>query len=263
MRSGESEAIYSARGERAYWIIRDAGALSAFLSAEDTGLATIRLYRYDSRDDWAKAIKTERVREVRSHAKETLFAVGEPLAHECARLAADRGLSYINERDHFQRCVERVLPAATSPRAKGRMRMGRSLAAKCPEWPKLGAVDVYLEEEGYPPAGIELKADSGIDALHACAWDAVKLAFLIARGDLSSGFLIAAAPAGIWRRKCLGHDLFEFKDWRAEALRTHFTKPFIKYELDGKKKGGGYPVARTVPAELARSDSIASPSQSQ
>lgn len=55
----EGGAVYSARGEEAYWLITDEGTLADLLDPDDADLLTslIKLEKFDDHADWRAAIE--------------------------------------------------------------------------------------------------------------------------------------------------------------------------------------------------------------
>ena len=113
------------------------------------------------------------------------------------------------------------------------------------EWPLLGPGDLALtvDEDG-APAIVELKAGSDRNALGPCSWDALKLAFLLQRGLITVGYLLATAPLEIWSGEARGCELFETAEVETLELRETFKDWFRYWERQG------YPAGSTVPARF-------------
>jgi hypothetical protein len=237
---GEGEAVYAAKGEDAYWVIRDSGTMADFLDEEDADLARVTLERYSSHEAWERACKQWASRLVPHHIRQAVTDALAPLATACSDLANERDLSWLNERDHFKPVVKKVLPDYIPHRAEVTMRE-TELGVACPPWPALGGVDIAVEGKGRLPVAIELKAGSDKHALGACGWDTVKLGFLADRETVVAGFLVAITTASLWKQPVRGAELFDYGNHRAEKLRRDFATYFKKYEQDG------YPVADCVP----------------
>lgn len=155
------------------------------------------LERYETRDAWERACSREQFAEFAQRARQTV-ELGLPfIARECEGLAATRGLGHLNERDHLDPVVKRVLPQHVLYTGGNEMRVSKARKAKCEEWPKLGNID-YVLESGATVVGLELKAGADKHALAACAWDAVKLGFLLERSDICAGFLLAITTSKLW-----------------------------------------------------------------
>lgn len=254
---GEGEAVYAAEAESTYWVIRDSGTMADFLPDEDD-IGRVTLERYESREAWERACKRWASRLVPHHAEGALDGALRPLASALGKLARDEKLTYINE-PQLKKRVKAVLPLHIPDFLKTEMTMrATEYPARCAAWPKLGGIDIVLEEPGCLPAAIELKAGSEDDALGACAWDTVKLGFLEDRGDIAAGFLLAITKTKLWKHRIRGAELFEHDEHRAETLRGNFAKYFRKYERDKK---GPYPVADRVPLPTRRCRWARSPSR--
>ena len=168
--------------------------------------------------------------------------LAEETADRLVRVAADSGLTRINERDHLQpTCAEAARRVAS--RAAVRLSAQTSYRFSSALWPRLGAVDVAFVPERGAPAFVELKAGSGRNALAACAWDAVKLAFALQLGEAAAVYLLAATPASDWVTPgCRGAEFFASDAFETLALREPYIDWWTSWERDG------YPAGSTVPA---------------
>ena len=78
-----------------------------------------------------------------------------------------------------------------------------------------------LQVDDEAGAIVELKAGSDRNALGPCSWDALKLSFLLQRGLITAGYLLATAPLEIWSGEARGCELFETTE--VETLELHET----------------------------------------
>ena len=156
-----------------------------------------------------------------------------------ASKAIDGSLVHVNERDHLQPCFSRAAkqlgPSWDQPGAPSSPRV------RYDDWPKLGGVDLALTWSDGLIAFVELKCGAGRDTLDACGWDAVKLAFALARGKASAAYLVAGTTAENWVYPIRGTELFSSCEFEATQLRTDYSDAFRMYERDG------YRVATLVP----------------
>ena len=107
-------------------------------------------------------------------ARETASAVGN--------LATARRVTWLNERDHLQpSCAHAARNIAQASEAP--LEATTSLRIISPLWPRLGRVDLAFVSGAAKPVVVELKCGARRDALAACAWDALKLAFVLRLGD--------------------------------------------------------------------------------
>ena len=67
-----------------------------------------------------------------------------------------------------------------------------------PDWPRVGRLDLQLTPLD-PPTWVELKWAKSASTLHNCLWDAGKLASAIRADAAKYGYLLAGAPAAVWR----------------------------------------------------------------
>jgi hypothetical protein len=102
-----------------------------------------------------------------------------------------------------------------------------------PLWPRLGRVDIALLLPDAKPVAVELKCGSGRDALGACAWDALKLAFALQTGGISGAYLLAATSTRDWTRRFRGTELFETAVVDTLRLREHFIDWWRQWERLG------------------------------
>ncbi len=164
-------------------------------------------------------------------ASELLKGLMSETAQRLQALAAERILRRVNERDHLAKCFRETL---IEELPGTRYRPARSGERRCnlPEhFPRVGDVDALLVPDTGAPVWVELKCDSDRRwALAACGWDAVKSAVGLGRGAASEGYLLAGAPATLWRARILGAELFAGGTWRAEDVRAAFEAPFRSYE---------------------------------
>jgi hypothetical protein len=169
------------------------------------------------------------------------------LAHQTAddlsRLASEHALLRLNERDHLQpicaSAARRVAQHYAAP-----LDVRTSFRFKSDLWPRLGAVDIAFVPRDAKPAFVELKAGSGRDALTACAWDAVKLAFALQLGEASGAYLLAASPATDWNASGFrGAEFFTTCSFETGALRGPFLDWWRRWERDGYPAGSKVPSA--------------------
>jgi hypothetical protein len=178
---------------------------------------------------------------VSTAADHLLIDVARETAVEVARLARERELAWVNERDHLQpsytRAARRVVSSLPTD-----LIVSTSLGFKSPLWPRLGRVDLaFVSGEGTPIA-VELKSGAGRDALAACAWDAVKLAFMLRHQQVSAAYLVAATPASDWALGLRGTEFFGASSVDTQALREPYLDWWRSWERDG------YPAGRQLPA---------------
>jgi hypothetical protein len=117
-----------------------------------------------------------------------------------------------------------------------------SLGFKSPLWPRLGRVDLAFVSGEETPIAVELKSGAGRDALVACAWDAVKLAFMLRHQQVSAAYLLAATPASDWAVGLRGTEFFGASSFETQALREPYLDWWRSWERDG------YPAGRQLPA---------------
>lgn len=170
--------------------------------------------------------------------------VAEEVATRLTSQALIESWTRIGEQRHLQpvtAAVARELAQQTTPAIV----VGTAYPLRADEWPLLGPGDLALtvDEDG-APAIVELKAGSDRNALGPCSWDALKLAFLLQRGLITAGYLLATAPLEIWSGEARGWELFETTE--VETLELHETfKDWFRYW-----ERQGYPAGTTVPARF-------------
>lgn len=163
---------------------------------------------------------------------ELMTALADETARELSQRARARGLSCVNERDHLQpacAAASRTLAPGWRPPAL----MSTSLRPRSEWWPRLGAIDVALTFPDELPVALELKCGGGRDALGPCAWDALKLAFLLQSDAVSAGYLLAAMPTSDWQAAIRGAELFETGAIETLALRDRFLDWWRQWERLG------------------------------
>jgi hypothetical protein len=183
---------------------------------------------------------------VRANPELDLFVVrvAEEVAARLTSQALIESWTRIGEQRHLQpvtAAVARELAQQTTPAIV----VGTAYPLRADEWPLLGPGDLALTvNENGAPAIVELKAGSDRNALGPCSWDALKLAFLLQRGLITAGYLLAVAPLEIWSGKARGYELFETSE--VETLELHETfKDWFRYW-----ERQGYPAGTTVPARF-------------
>lgn len=173
------------------------------------------------------------------------------LAHETActlgNLASARRVAPLNERDHLHpSCVQaarNIAQASETP-----LEATTSLRIISPLWPRLGRVDLAFVSGGAGPVVVELKCGAGRDALAACAWDAVKVAFVLRLGEASAAYLLAAAPRSDWAFPFRGTEFFASRRFETRALREPYLKWWRLWERDGYPAGIRVPTTFTTRA---------------
>ena len=167
---------------------------------------------------------------------ERLFsAAAEAAGPRLTELVQALSIGYVNERDHLQPTFRQALKDTVKderPRPAVSFDLNHGLEEL---WPSLGRFDDALAWGRRATAFAELKAGSDEGALSACAWDAIKCAFCLRHAVGAAAFLIAAAPEVLWRRRCLGLELFDDGGWDTTDLRRRYAKGFRKWERDGYK----------------------------
>jgi hypothetical protein len=167
------------------------------------------------------------------------------LAHETARviaeLAAEKELAWVNERDHLQPTCARVARGSSTVARNG-LAVSTSLRFTSSVWPRLGGIDLAFTSNEGPPVVVELKCGAGNDALAACAWDALKLAYLLQLGNVSAAYLLAATPVADWTFPRRGTEFFTTRAFETMSLLEPYLDWWRAWERDG------YPAGTRVPA---------------
>lgn len=167
---------------------------------------------------------------------EKLFATAcERAGSRLTALARDRGLDYVNERDHLQPIYRKALEETVRdvrPRPSVSLTLDHGLE---PLWPALGRFDIALSFGRTATIFGELKSGREVGALSACAWDAAKCVFCLGHGVGAGMLLVAAAPAALWRTRCLGLELFDDGNWDTADVRRRYARGFTRWEKDGYK----------------------------
>lgn len=172
-----------------------------------------------------------------------LHLATETAAELSARATRDR-LSRVNERDHLQpSCLyaARAVAALWAPRSE----LSTTVPLASPAWPRVGRFDIAFLIPEQKPVAVELKCGTGRDAIAACAWDVLKLAFALQTGVISAGYLMAATTSAEWGRGTRGAELFDTGSIDAQELRERFVDWWKVWERDG------YPAATSVPRASA------------
>ncbi len=183
---------------------------------------------------------------MRANPELDLFVVrvAEEVAARLTSQALIEGWTRIGEQRHLQpvtAAVARDFAEQTTPAIVVRT----AYPLRSDEWPLLGPGDLALtgDEDG-APAIVELKAGSDRNALGPCSWDALKLAFLLRRGLITAGYLLATAPLEIWSGEARGCELFETSEVETLELHETFNDWFRYWERQG------YPAGTIVPARF-------------
>jgi hypothetical protein len=158
---------------------------------------------------------------VTTAADRLLVDLARETAVEVARLACERELARVNERDHLQPSCTRAARTVGSSLPRDLI-VSTSLGFKSPLWPRLGRVDLAFVSGEETPVAVELKSGAGRDALAACAWDAVKLAFMLRHQQVSAAYLLAATPASDWALGLRGTEFFGASSFHTQALREPY-----------------------------------------
>lgn len=165
-------------------------------------------------------------------------------AEEISARSVRDGLSRVNERDHLQpscALAARALAETWKPAPV----VSTAVPLTCPAWPRVGRFDIAFIVGDQRPVVVELKCGTGRDAIAACAWDVLKVAFALQAGVISAGYLLAATTSAEWARRTRGSELFDTGSIDARVLREHYVDRWTFWERDG------YPAATIVPASLA------------
>lgn len=152
-------------------------------------------------------------------------------ATKLERIAAEKRLDRVNERDHLQPAfvlTGRRLAALEHPS----LTVSTQLKLVFAEWLRLGGVDATVRSDE-STALIELKCGPGRDTLGPCVWDALKLSFARMRREASAAYLIAGAPASSWNKPIRGCEFLSTGEWDAGALRQSYGDWFRHWERLG------------------------------
>ena len=245
---GEGESVHLTESEGAWWVVYDSGTLNGLLSDEDRG-GSVRIERFDSEDAAYLSVGRRTADRTATIAGITVSKAAPRIAREIERLAEDRGLVRINERDHVgplaSEVIGRTHPTVADPLVS-RPQARHGLEA---QWPRLGRIDLALGGGPHLPAFIEMKCGSGRDALAACAWDALKLAYCLEAGVSSAGLLLAATTADDWRRPVRGAEFFTDAEFSTEDLYRGYADWWLFWERDGagSHDSAGYRPPPSVP----------------
>lgn len=245
---GEGEATYLARSEGAWWVIRDSGTAVALLDDDDRP-PQVHIERFDSETAAFLSIGRQTSQRTSAVADLTLRKAAPRIARELEQLARERGRSAINERDHLgpvaTDVIGRTNPTVAEPLGtRSQAPHGLDL-----DWPRLGKIDLALGDRPYLPAFVEMKCGHGRNALAACAWDALKLAFCLDAEVTSAGFLLAAATTDDWLLGIRGAEFFTDADFSTADLHGDFADWWRFWEKDGASERfpAGYHPPRSVP----------------
>lgn len=169
-------------------------------------------------------------------------------AQRLEEVAGGQSPGQINERDHLAKCFEAevadvLVGSGYKPASPGQR--------KCDfpdRFPRVGNVDALLvPENAGAPIWIELKCNSDPRwALADCGWDTIKCAVGLALGAAEDAFLVTGAPSAVWESEPVGADLFDGRDWTAEALRSTFAASFRSYERRGNPQPLSIPATVTT-----------------
>ena len=156
------------------------------------------------------------------------------------RIAYGHGLSYVNEQSHldphFRQALNEVALSSASAYRFSKPKVATG------EWPRLGSVDVGIEDGDGELTLVELKSGKGKDALGPCAWDAAKLAYLLEAGAAADAFLVAGTTLANWEAPIRGAEFFTNRAHDLADLRVSYADWWRKWERDG------YPAAPRMPA---------------
>jgi hypothetical protein len=231
LRLGEGFGIYAAQADGAHWIVHDEGTLADFLPEADHG-GLIRIARYEDELSWQQAKIAIGNEAFEVQIQSAMRRYRDHLPIRIDREVQARGLKRINERDHLQPWSRDVL-RGTLPSYFG-CELRTSEKVHFPTiWPRLGDVDIVLDNGVAAPAFFELKCGSGSDALGPCAWDLLKLALCLDQGACSCGFLVVAAPIRLFDERRLGTELLRGQEWTSQGIRERYSSWFRHWEKCG------------------------------
>jgi hypothetical protein len=169
----------------------------------------------------------------REHDDALMCVILQEAAADLEAFCLVNKLRYANERDHLSKSVKRAVERAADEIAP-RPALHPFAFGDRHGWVGLGHVDVVFRWPERPPTFLELKCGAGNHSLRACVWDVVKLATAVLGGNASTAYLLAGAPAVVWRAKCPGSEFFESGEWETleRDIRGRFRSDWSFWESE-------------------------------